>query len=77
MPVTNNDGCAPVRAATPRATRPTSTRAIPTPLVRDLVAVALLTEPRPNARSRLDALLGARFADHLLDELVRPARRVA
>ncbi len=77
MPVTNDDGGAPVRAATPRATRPIPIRAIPLPLVRDLVAVALRTEPRPTARSRLDAVLGARLAHRLLDELVWPTRRVA
>ena len=36
--------------------------AIPTLLVRDLLAVALLTEGRPSARSRLDKTLGGETA---------------
>ena len=66
-----------MRAAATHSARLVASRPIPLLLVRDLVAIALLTEPRPFARSRLDALLGVSFADRLVDELADSTRRVA
>ena len=47
-------------------------RPVPLPLIRDLVAVALLTEERPSARSRPERSLGADLVQQLLSPR-RPA----
>jgi hypothetical protein len=47
-------------------------RPVPLPLIRDLVAVAFLTEERPSARSRLERALGTDFVQQLLSSS-RPA----
>ena len=57
-----------MRAAALHTSRATRTRAIPDPLIRDLLIAVLLTEggDRPSARTRLERALGRDFAAQLL-----------
>jgi hypothetical protein len=52
-------------------------RPVPLPLIRDLVAVALLTEERLSARSRLEQSLGPDFVRQLLSSSRRASARHA
>ena len=63
-----------MRAAALHTSRVTRTRAIPDPLIRDLLIAVLLTEggDRPSARTRLEQALGRDFAAHLLGGLAPP-----
>ena len=60
-----------MRAAALHTSRVTRTRAIPDPLIRDLLIAVLLTEggDRPSARARLERALGRDFAAQLLGGL--------
>ena len=46
--------------------------AIPEPLVRDLLVVGLITEPRLSARQRLEASLGRKTAAAVLRRTLLP-----
>lgn len=54
-----------------------ASRAVPLPLIRDLVAVALLIEERPSARSRLERSLGADLVQQLLSPRTTASARHA
>lgn len=58
-----------MRAAALHTSRVTAPRAIPEPLIRDLLIAVLLTdgEERPSPRSRLEAAVGKELAERLLD----------
>ena len=64
-----------MRAAALHTSRVTHTRAIPDPLIRDLLIAVLLTDggDRPSARTRLEQALGPDLAARLLSELVPSA----
>jgi hypothetical protein len=57
-----------LRAAAVHTSRVTKPRAIPDPLIRDLLIVVLLTdgEERPSARSRLEQAVGRDLTERLL-----------
>jgi hypothetical protein len=57
--------------------RRAASRAVPLPLIRDLVAVALLTEERPSARSRLERSLGPDLVQQLLSPRTTASTRHA
>jgi hypothetical protein len=58
--------------------RKSDPRPVPLPLLRHLVAVALLTEERPSARSRLERSLGVELVQQLLaPRTPNPARQAA
>jgi hypothetical protein len=65
-----------MRAAALHTSRVTGTRAIPDPLIRDLLIAVLLTDggDKPSARSRLEQVLGKDLTDRLLTEPIEPAR---
>ena len=61
-----------MRAAALHTSRVTRARAIPDPLIRDLLIAVLLTEggDKPSARRRLEQALGRDLSARLLDGLV-------
>ena len=66
-----------MRGRDARSSNVTDAQPIPLLLVRDLVAVALVTEERPSARSRLERSLGADFVQQLLSDTTASAWRAA
>lgn len=57
-----------MRAAALHTSRVATTRAIPDPLIRDLLIAVLLTEggDRPSARARLEQAIGPDLAERLV-----------
>jgi hypothetical protein len=64
-----------MRAAALHTSRVAGTRAIPDPLIRDLLIAVLLTEggDKPSARSRLEQVLGKELTARLLNGPIAPA----
>jgi hypothetical protein len=67
-----------MRAAALHISRAPTARAIPDPLIRDLLIVVLLTEggDRPSARARLEQVIGTDLTDRVLTRALgspRPA----